>query len=219
MLRNTITDVSNFAMAGLKQISFPKLTSFTVGNRAEGVLGETTALTASVDTMNLDYNAYVSWAIDAFTAKQANINSQLESIKRAAAAQGRYVDTEIIAKLASLAASFENVGADSDVTYSNLVDMRKKILKADGIIGMSTIIASPAQEAALLKLDEFKRSREPERAGSTPGREGLRGRARRRRRRRVSPQNIRAGVGRRMPPVGGLWKPDVQRMGRQLRGD
>jgi len=156
MLRGTVTDVSSFAVKGSKIINFPKLSSFTVGTRTEGVLGETTALTATVDALNLDINAYVSWAIDAFTAKQTTIDSQMESLKMAAAAQGRYVDSQIITKLAAVAASFINVGADVDVTYANLVDMRKAILKADGVIANTVIIASPAQEAVLMKLAEFK---------------------------------------------------------------
>lgn len=156
ILRSTITDVSNFAVKGSKIISFPKLSSFTVGTRAEGVLGDTQNITATVDNLSLDTNAYVSWAIDAFTAKQASIDSQMEALKFAAAAQGRYVDAQIITKLASSAASFTNVGADVDVTYANLVDMRLAILKADGILANCVIVASPKQESVLMKLAEFK---------------------------------------------------------------
>lgn len=156
ILKNLVTDVSGFAIPGTKQISFPKLTSFSVTNRTEGALGETTALTASVDTMNLDVNAYVSWAIDAFTAKQATIDGQVAAIKLASAAQARYVDEKIIEKLAAIAASFVNVGADVDVTYANLVAMRKTLLKADAILSNCAIVCSPAQEAVILGLTEFK---------------------------------------------------------------
>jgi Phage capsid protein len=156
MLRGTVTDVSQFAVPGVKQISFPKLTSFSVSNRTEGVLGETTAVTASVDTMDLNFNAYVSYAIDSMTAKQATIDSQMAALKLAAAAQGRYVDEQIIVKLAAISASFINVGADVDVTYANLLTMRKAILKADGILANTQIICSPAQEAVIMGLAEFK---------------------------------------------------------------
>ena len=156
VLRGLVTDVSPFAMKGLKEIKFPKLTSFTVGNRTEGVKGETQALTASVDSLALDINAYVSWGVDAFTAQQTSIDAQLESIKFASQAMGRYVDEKIIEKIVASAASFINVGTDADVTYANLVDMRKALLKADGVLANSVIVASPAQEAALMKLTEFK---------------------------------------------------------------
>lgn len=156
MLRGTVTDVSSFAVKGVKQISFPKLTSFSVTNRTEGALGETTAITASVDTMDLNFNAYVSYAIDAMTAAQATIDSQMASLKLASAAQGRYVDEQIIVKLAAIAASFINVGADVDVTYANLLTMRKALLKADAVLANTVIICSPAQEAVIMALAEFK---------------------------------------------------------------
>lgn len=155
-LRGTITDVSNFAVKGAKTVSFPKLTSFSASNRSEGVLGETTALTASVDSLNLDFNAYCSWAVDAFTAKQITIDGEMEAMKRAVAAMGRYIDEQIIIKIAAVAASFTNVGADVDVTYANLVAMRKAILKADGMLSDTVILCSPAQEAVLMALTEFK---------------------------------------------------------------
>lgn len=156
VLRSTVTDVSGFARPGLKTISFPKLTSFSVTNRSEGVLGETSALTATLDSLNLDFNAYVSWGIDAFTAQQTSIDAQMEAIKFAAVAQSRYVDTQIITKLAAIAAGFINVGADVNVTYANLLSMRQEILKADGNIGQTVILASPAQEAVIMGLSEFK---------------------------------------------------------------
>jgi hypothetical protein len=156
ILRGTISDVSQFAIKGVKTVSFPKLTSFTVGNRSEGVLGETQALTASVDSLNLDINAYTSWAVDGFTAKQITIDGQMESIRLASARMGRYVDEQIITKLVASAASFINVGADVDVTYANLLNMRKTLLKADAVLADCVIIASPAQEAILMGLAEFK---------------------------------------------------------------
>ena len=156
MLASTITDVSRFAVAGAKSILFPKLTSFTVGNRAEGVLGETKAVTNSVDQLDLNFNAYVSWAVDAFTAKQATIDGQMEAIKLASSAMGRYVDEQIIIKLAAVAPPSLNVGADVDVTFANLLAMRKAIQKADGILANTVILCSPAQEAVLMGLTEFK---------------------------------------------------------------
>lgn len=158
VLKNTIMDVSPFAVAGALSIAFPKLTSFTVVNRTEGSQGDATALTASLDTLALDVKAYVAYIIDAVTKKQANINVEMEYAKFAAAAQGRFVDSSIITALAAAAASFENVGADVDVTYANLLSMRKKLMQSDAVMSQCSIIASPAQEAILFGLDEFKRA-------------------------------------------------------------
>jgi hypothetical protein len=158
MLKNTVTDVSAFAVPGSLSISFPKLTSFSVVNRTEGAAGDATALTASLDTMNLNFRAYVAYVIDAVTKKQANIDVELEYAKFASAAHGRYIDEQIIVALAAGAATFQNVGTDADVTYANLLAMRKNLLKADAIMQSCSIIASPAQEAVLFGLDEFKRA-------------------------------------------------------------
>ena len=119
-LAGYVTDVSAMAMPGADVIKFPKLTSFTVVNRSEGVAGERSALTSSTDSLLLDQNAYVSWGIDTMTVTQSNINAELEFAKFAAAAQARYVDSAIIAKIRSVAASFINVGADVNVSYANL---------------------------------------------------------------------------------------------------
>jgi len=158
VLKNTIMDVSPFAVPGALSVSFPKLTSFTVVNRTEGSQGDATALTSSLDTMLFDFKAYVAYIIDAVTKKQANIDVEMEYAKFAAAAHGRYVDQQIILALAGATSSFINVGADADVSYADLLEMRKNLMKADAVMSNCVIVASPAQEAVLFSLDEFKRA-------------------------------------------------------------
>ena len=150
------TDVSAYAVPGSKSISFPKLTSFTVVNRTEAAAGDASALTATVDQMLLDKNAYIAYIIDAMTKVQSNIQAEMEYAKRAAAAHGRYVDTQIISILGSAAASFENVGADADVTYSDLVDMQEAYLNAEGLVDQGAWFMSVQQNKALISLTEFK---------------------------------------------------------------
>lgn len=150
------TDVSMFAVPGSKSISFPKLTSFTVIDRAEASAGDASVLTAAVDTMSLEFNAYVAWVIDAMTKKQANIQVELEFAKRAATAHGRYVDTKIIERLRSIAYLFMNVGADADVAYDDLVDMQEAYLTQNGEMEQGVWLCSIAQNAAIVSLAEFK---------------------------------------------------------------
>lgn len=152
------TDVSNFAIPGAQSISFPKLTSFTVVDRSEGAAGDATALTATVDKLDLNINAYVAYIIDSMTKKQANIQSEMEFAKRAAGAHGRYVDSQIIAALAAGAASFVNTGADVDVTYDDLTDMQGAYLTADGLMEDGVWIVSVSQNTAIVNLNEFKDS-------------------------------------------------------------
>lgn len=158
VLTGAVTDVSVYAAPGSKSISFPKLTSFTATARTEGTLGEAVALTASVDQLLLNDNAYVSWIIDSITSIQANIPAQIVSAQRAAAAMSRYVDNALIVAIRAAAASFINVGADADVTYANLLNLVLKIEEADGDLGQSVFLVSPKQKSVLLGLNEFKSS-------------------------------------------------------------
>lgn len=155
-LMSFVTDVSAMAVPGADTIKFPKLTSFTVVNRAEGVQGERSALTSSTDSLLLDQNAYVSWGIDSMTVLQNNINAELEFAKFAAAAQARYVDSQIIAKIRSVAASFINVGADASATYANLLTLLEAIEVADGDVSQCVWLVSPAQKNVLMNVAEIK---------------------------------------------------------------
>lgn len=155
-LAGYVTDVSAMALPGADVIKFPKLTSFTVVNRSEGVAGERSALTSSTDSLLLDQNAYVSWGIDSMTVTQSNINAELEFAKFAAAAQARYVDSAIIAKIRSVAASFINVGTDASVTYANLLTMLEAIEVADGDVSQCAWLVSPTQKNVLMNIAEIK---------------------------------------------------------------
>lgn len=155
-LSGYVTDVSAMASQGADIIKFPKLTSFTVVNRSEGVAGERSALTSSTDSLLLDQNAYVSWGIDSMTVAQSNINAELEFAKFAAAAQARYVDNAIIAKIRSVAASFINVGADVSVSYANLLTMLEAIEVADGDVSQCAWLISPTQKNILMNIAEIK---------------------------------------------------------------
>jgi hypothetical protein len=151
------TDLSVFAVPGAKSISFPKLTSFTVQDRSEGQKGDAQALTSSLDQLDLNINAYVSWIVDAMTKKQANINVEMEFAKRAASAHGRYVDSKIIELGLRIGAyNFQNVGGDVDVTYANLLDMFEKYMTNDGLQDQGSWIFSVAQHTAAMNLTELK---------------------------------------------------------------
>lgn len=155
-LTGFITDVSAMAAPGLDTIKFPKLTSFSVVNRAEGVAGSATALTSSTDTLSLDTNAYVAWILDSMTVLQNNIDAEIKFAQLAASAQARYVDSMIIAKMRSVAASFINVGVDADMTYANMLTMLEAIEVADGEVADCAWLVSPHQKNVLMNISEFK---------------------------------------------------------------
>jgi hypothetical protein len=152
------TDLSALVGPGMQSISVPKLSSFTVADRAEGVAGEVSALTSSVDKLELNQNLYVSWIIDAMTAVQSNIPAQLEFARRAAAAQARKIDELIIAELRSISFAFLNVGTDANVTYGNLTSMVRELEENDAELMDCVWLVSPAQKEAMFALTEVKQA-------------------------------------------------------------
>jgi hypothetical protein len=152
-LSQYFTDVSQFAVKGVKSISFPKLSSFTVGERASGVKGEAVALTSTVDTLALDIPAYLQWVIDSNDAVQTTLQWDLESVSRAASAHGRYLDQKLID--AALANGQELTSAVGDVSRDKILEMREFLKKNNAVMNDVALFVAPDQMTALLKVTEF----------------------------------------------------------------
>ena len=148
----TVTDLSAFAVKGSKSVSYPKLTSFTVVNRASGVQGDASALTAANDKLDLNFNAYVAWIIDSMDATQTTLDANMENMRRAAGAHGRYVDEQLL--IAIEAAAFNNVGP-GPITKAKILAARQYIAEADGDLSQTVLCVPPAQEAVMLGLADF----------------------------------------------------------------
>lgn len=147
-----VTNVSQFAVKGANNISFPKLSSFTITNRTSGAQGDASVLTATKDTIALSFNAYCAWIIDSMDEIQTSIEAQMEFAKRAAAAHGRYVDTQILA-VAEADAGLD-VGA-APITRDFVLDMREQIVKSFGSLDQCVLVIGPDQEKEMLKISEF----------------------------------------------------------------
>jgi hypothetical protein len=148
------TDFSSFAGKGMKSIGIPKLSSFTVVNRASAAQGDASVLTASKDTMNLDFNAYVAWIVDSADEIESSLDVQIEYMKRAAAAHGRYVDSQLIAKLEASAGL--DVGS-APITRDLILDMRAYLLKNEAMLDELALLVHPDEEKVMMKIDEFTR--------------------------------------------------------------
>lgn len=158
MMRNYVTDLSMFAVKGTKSISVPKLSGFTATNRDFNVAGGTQVANDSVDTINLDQNAYLAWSEDHSDIIQSTLEYRMLAVERAAKAHGIYVDQNIISGLEGAAGL--DLASLVDVTNADVLDMREYILEAGGYEawGEAAYFVSVDQDKALLKLEEFKRA-------------------------------------------------------------
>jgi len=151
-LAGYFTDLSSLAMKGAKSVSYPKLSSFTVVDRASAVAGVASALTSAVDKLDLDQNAYVSWIVDSSDEIQSMIEVQIEFARRAAAAHGRYFDEQLITGLETHGVATVTAGV---ITRDVVLEMRKAIQKNDGDLSSTGFFISPDDEEDMLKVAEF----------------------------------------------------------------
>jgi len=150
----TLTDVSAFAVAGMKSISFPKTGSLTVENRASGASGNAQTLSFTNDTLSLDTNAYISWIVDNVDQYQANVNVQAEFVKRAASAHARNLDDTILTQLDTYSGYQQAAGIDK----SKILNARKWLLKNQAQVSDMVLVVNPDDEALLLDIAEFVRA-------------------------------------------------------------
>lgn len=156
MLATTVRDLSGFATKGTKSISVPKLSSFTVTNRAFGAAADAQALVDAVDTISLNFNAYIAFLEDHRDVYQSTIEYRMEAAQRAARAHAKYVDQQIIAGLELVAGT--NLAAVADITKSDILEMRQTIVSFNGDLSKSTLVVAPDQESAMLAIDDFVRA-------------------------------------------------------------
>jgi hypothetical protein len=151
----TVTDLSSYAGKGMKSISFPKLSSFSVENRASAAPGTIQALSATTDKLDLNLNAYVSWLVDSSDEIQSSIDVQIENALRAAAAHGRYVDEQIIAVLEAGAGL--DIGS-APITSDLILDAREQLVKSFADPMACVMLVGADQEKAMLKIADFVRA-------------------------------------------------------------
>jgi len=151
-LAGTVFDVSKYAKPGFKSVSFPKFSSFTVTNRASGTKGEAQSISSTIDTLNLEKNAFCSWIIDSMDELQSSVMWQADLAVRAAAAHGRFVDECILAELGLVA---QDAPFEGGLTKDGIVELRKSMVETHVDPMECYLIVDTTEYANLLKIDDF----------------------------------------------------------------
>lgn len=150
----TVSDVSAFAVAGMKSISFPTAGSFTVENRASATAGSIQDLTFAAEKLDLNYRAYVGWLVDSVDQYQSNVDVQAEYVKRASSAHARNLDEQVLTVLDASAGYAQAAGIDQ----TKILNARKWLLKNQANLSDCTMVVTPDDEALLLAIPEFVRA-------------------------------------------------------------
>lgn len=148
-------DVSSYCVPGAQTIDFPKAGSLTITNRSEGTAGDASVITYGVDTLALNFNAYVAWIIDYKSKVQSAIDVQLQTAARAARAHAAYLDTQIVAGLEAAGDATATAGA---ISYAITLEMMKTYMDREGSTDQGTFLVGTDSWSVLMGLDEFKRA-------------------------------------------------------------
>lgn len=150
-----VSDYSAFAKKGVKSVSVPRLSSFSVANRGFGAAGTQSTLTDAVDTINLDQNAYLAWGEDHADIVQSSIEFRTEAATRAAAAHGRDIDEQLIAGFELVAYNSINGAVPADITKADFLTLREDVLKENGKLEDMVYILGVDQEHIALGISDF----------------------------------------------------------------
>lgn len=153
----TITDLSQFAGKGVKSINVPKLSSFTVQDRAFGAAGTELQLTDATDTIDLDKNKQVLFPIDKSDELQSSIDYMMEAVTRAASAHARQIDADIITLAEAVADISINGASPADITTDDILSMREHLFSNNADMTNVVFCIAPDQEKVMLGLPEFSR--------------------------------------------------------------
>lgn len=154
-MRGLISDVSEFAEPGRKSIDFPKLGSFSVTKRADGVKADATALAYSSDQLALDQNATVQYILEKKATIQSRLKLEAANAQRAASAHSRGVDIDVLEAMALGAAVGNNVLYNALDIRDNILEVVQNLDEADAPEESRFLVFRPAQKKLMLAVDNF----------------------------------------------------------------
>lgn len=157
VLAGTVRDVSAFAVKGSKSFEVPKLSNFTVTNRAFGSAADSQNLVDSTDSIALNNNAYIAWLYDSRDNYQSTIEYKIEAAMRASLSHAKYVDEQVISTIDAVA-GIEVSAATFKTVKEQVLEMRRQLLQNGGDIARMTIAIGVDKEAEMLAENDFVRA-------------------------------------------------------------
>jgi hypothetical protein len=154
-LRPLVTDVSEFALPGHKNIEFPKYGSFSVQKLQQGQKADAQALTASNDVLNLDQLADIQFVLKKQAELQSRLRLEQAYMQRAASAHGRQVDIDILEEMIPNAAAGNAVTYNAGDIRDNVEEVVQKLDEAFAPEENRFLVFRPAQKKLLLAVENF----------------------------------------------------------------
>lgn len=164
-LRPTVMDMSANVEKGLKSIDIPRYDSHFSNPAAQNPDGVTPVAAQTVDfavdSLLLDKWVTLPYEIPDRISRQARVNLEAELAASAGRTFAKYIDDELIVALkAASSAAPDHItqlqgGTNDEITLDNIAEARELLNKADVKEEERFLIVSPAQERAMLNIQNF----------------------------------------------------------------
>lgn len=159
VLAGTIRNVSEFAVDGVDEIEFPRLSNFAVTKKTSGTAVDAAALTYASDKLLLSEHAVIQWLIEKKANKQAAINLESANLLNASKAHAKQVDVDIHA---ALIAGVSTSSPDHVIAFAGASFARADIVEAMRLLDIQEFPAEgrylavhPTEHATLLNITDF----------------------------------------------------------------
>ncbi len=152
----TITDYTSWVAQGANSVKVPRSGSFTAQDKVENTGTTNQALTLATDDIDLTIYKHIPALIEDIARDQSVIDLDAVYMERMVSALAAQMDSDIAAALIKAANDIQLTGTSNLVlTAADIVDARKFL--DDNLVPNDDrfLALPPAQEAAMLKIDNF----------------------------------------------------------------
>lgn len=125
VLAGVFYDVSMFAMAGDKSISFPRNTNrFNVEKLTGATAGTSQELVIDLDKLDLDQEAHIQWVIKKFDQARSKVEILQNAIENAAGEHAIQLDNDLAAELVANLDAGNILPGNPAISRDSLVDLK-----------------------------------------------------------------------------------------------
>ena len=156
VLLGTVSDYTAWVMPGANTVKVPRSGSFTAGNKVENTASNYQALTFATDDIELSIYKHIVAELEDIAREQSAVDVEGEYIKRMATAMVEAIESDIAGVLIKSDNEIQLSGASNLViTKADILEARKLLDDAKVPAGDRFLVIPPAQEKALLLIDDF----------------------------------------------------------------
>jgi len=156
VLLNTITDYSSWVVPGANTVKVPRAGSFTAADKVENTATNFQNLTLATDDIELNIYKHLVAEVEDIAQEQSAVDVEGVYVQRMATAMVEAIEASVAGALIKTANDIQLSGTGNLlITKADILEARKKLDDAKVPASERFIAVPPAQEKAMLLIDDF----------------------------------------------------------------